>query len=223
MYNSPLPPKSELPTSGQLLKSTLVAAGVAATLLVTVVLPSEYNIDPTGAGTVLGLKQMGEIKSQLAEEAEADRQRDSRKPVQLNVPSAGQQSRTFTFGQLFASLFVTPAHAHDGKDQYDPQSGETSVKLAPGEGLEVKLEMHKGDVVEFDWTANGAVVNFNHHGEAEGESVVYEKGRAVQEKKGQFQALFDGEHGWWWRNRTGEVVTITLRTNGRYGNIKEYR
>ena len=72
--------------------------------------------------------------------------------------------------------------------------------------------MHKGDVVEFDWIANGAVVNFNHHGEAEGEPVVYEKGRAVAEKKGQFQALFDGEHGWWWRNRTGEDVTITLRT-----------
>lgn len=75
--------------------------------------------------------------------------------------------------------------------------------------------MHKGDVVEFDWTANGAVVNFNHHGEAEGASVVYEKG--------QFEAQFDGEHGWWWRNRTGEAVTITLRTNGRYGDIKEYR
>jgi hypothetical protein len=221
MYNSPVPPKSELPTSAQLLKSTLIAAGVAATLLVTVVLPSEYNIDPTGVGKDLGLKQMGEIKSQLAEEAETDRRRDLRTPVQLKSPSNGQQSSTF--GQFFAALFVTPAYAHDGQDQYDPQTKETSVQLAPGEGLEVKLEMHKGGVVEFDWTANGAVVNFNHHGEAEGESVVYEKGRAVAEKKGQFQALFDGEHGWWWRNRTGEDVTITLRTNGRYGNIKEYR
>jgi len=221
MYNSPVPPKTELPSSAQLLKSTLVAAGVAATLLVTVVLPSEYNIDPTGVGKVLGLKQMGEIKSQLAEEAEADRRRDQKKPVLLNKPSNGQQSGSI--GQFFASFFVTPAYAHDGKDQYDPQSSETAVKLAPGEGLEVKLEMHKGDVVEFNWTANGAVVNFNHHGEAQGESVVYEKGRSVAEKKGQFEALFDGEHGWWWRNRTGENVTITLRTNGRYGGIKEYR
>lgn len=221
MYNTPVPPKSELPTSAQLLKSTLVAAGVAATLLVTVVLPSEYDIDPTGVGKVLGLKQMGEIKSQLAEEAEADRQRDLKKPVQLNKPSIGQQSGTF--GQLFASIFVSPAYAHDGQDQYDPQTTETSVKLAPGEGLEVKLEMHKGDIVEFDWTANGAVVNFNHHGEAEGESVVYEKGRAVAEKKGRFEALFDGEHGWWWRNRTGDNVTIILNTKGRYGDIKEYR
>ncbi len=221
MYNIPVPPKSELPTSAQLLKSTLIAAGVAGTLLVTVVLPSEYNIDPTGVGQVLGLKQMGEIKSQLAEEAEADRRRDQRKPVRLNKPSTSQQSSSL--GQMFASLFISPAYAHDGQDQYDPQTTETSVKLAPGEGLEVKLEMHKGDVVEFDWTANGAVVNFNHHGEAEGESVVYEKGRAVAEKQGRFQALFDGEHGWWWRNRTGDNVTIILKTKGRYGDIKEYR
>jgi hypothetical protein len=150
MYNSPVPPKSELPTSAQLLKSTLIAAGVAATLLVTVVLPSEYNIDPTGVGKDLGLKQMGEIKSQLAEEAETDRRRDLRTPVQLKSPSNGQQSSTF--GQFFAALFVTPAYAHDGQDQYDPQTKETSVQLAPGEGLEVKLEMHKGGVVEFDWT-----------------------------------------------------------------------
>lgn len=221
MYNSPVPPKSELPSSTQLLKSTLVAAGVAATLLVTVVLPSEYNIDLTGAGKVLGLKQMGEIKTQLAEEAEADKLRSSKVPTTAKPTATGQQSSYL--GQFFASLIATPAYAHDGQDQYDQQSDETSVTLAPGEGMEVKLEMHKGDAVNFDWTANGAVVNFNHHGEAEGESVTYEEGRAAAEKKGQFQALFDGEHGWWWRNRTGENVTITLQTSGKYGDIKQYR
>jgi len=221
MYNSPVPQKSELPTSAQLLKSTLFAAGVAATLLVTVVLPSEYNIDPTGVGKVLGLKQMGEIKSQLAAEAEADKRQSSKTPVQLKSPSNGQQSSFL--GQFLSALISTPAYAHDSQDLYDPQTDETPVLLAPGEGLEVKLEMHKGDVVEFEWTANGALVNFNHHGEAEGESVTYEEGRAAAGKKGQFQALFDGEHGWWWRNRTGADVTITLRTSGRYGDIKEYR
>lgn len=44
----------------------------AAALLVSVVMPSEYAIDPTGVGCVLGLTQMGEIKKALAEEAAAD-------------------------------------------------------------------------------------------------------------------------------------------------------
>ena len=59
------------------LRSTLIAAGVAAALLVTVVLPAEYNIDPTGIGGALGLAEMGAIKVQLHEEAEADASRRS--------------------------------------------------------------------------------------------------------------------------------------------------
>lgn len=57
------------PSSGQLWRSTLIAALVAGTLLVTVVLPAEYGIDPTRVGRLLGLTQMGEIKVRLAREA----------------------------------------------------------------------------------------------------------------------------------------------------------
>jgi hypothetical protein len=55
MYNTDIPTRAELPTSAQLIRSTLIAAGIAAALLVTVVLPAEYGIDPTGAGRALGL------------------------------------------------------------------------------------------------------------------------------------------------------------------------
>src|SRR5437773_2443403 len=64
---------AELPTSRQLLRSTLIAVAAAAVLLVTVVLPAEYGIDPTGTGRLIGLTQMGDIKKQLVIEAEADR------------------------------------------------------------------------------------------------------------------------------------------------------
>ena len=74
MYNANKPNPEELPSSRQLIRSTIAALGVAIVLLVTVVLPAEYGIDPTRIGGVLGLTDMGEIKTQLAEEAEADRQ-----------------------------------------------------------------------------------------------------------------------------------------------------
>ncbi len=73
MYNTDLPNRAELPSSRQLLRSTIIAIVVAAVLLVTIVLPSEYGIDPTRIGRVLGLTQMGEIKMALAREAEQDR------------------------------------------------------------------------------------------------------------------------------------------------------
>lgn len=72
MYNSQTPMPAQLPSSRQLLRSTVIAAVSALVLLTTVVLPAEYGIDPTGIGRKLGLTDMGEIKTRLAAEAEAD-------------------------------------------------------------------------------------------------------------------------------------------------------
>ncbi len=75
MYNANKPVNSELPSTVQLLRSTVLALIAAVVILLTIVLPAEYALDPTGAGRLLGLLEMGEIKSQLAEEAAADRLR----------------------------------------------------------------------------------------------------------------------------------------------------
>lgn len=72
MYNSNMPTNEDLPSTGKLIKSTILAALGAGVLLVTVVMPSEYGIDPTGVGKILGLTDMGEIKQSLVMEAEAD-------------------------------------------------------------------------------------------------------------------------------------------------------
>jgi hypothetical protein len=48
------------PSRAALLRSTLAALVVAAVVLVTVVLPAEYDIDPLGTGRALGLVVLGE-------------------------------------------------------------------------------------------------------------------------------------------------------------------
>ena len=72
MYNSDSPIRAELPSSKQLFRSTVLALISAVVLLVAVVLPADYGIDPTGIGRILRLTEMGEIKKQLAAEAAAD-------------------------------------------------------------------------------------------------------------------------------------------------------
>lgn len=64
MAHSPLPTHS----ISTLIKATLSALVFAAVLLITVILPSEYNIDPTGVGQSLGLTQLAasEVKGQPA-------------------------------------------------------------------------------------------------------------------------------------------------------------
>lgn len=59
MYNSDIPTRAELPSSAQLLRSTAIAIVAAAGILVTIVLPAEYAIDPTGVGSMLKLTQIG--------------------------------------------------------------------------------------------------------------------------------------------------------------------
>ena len=66
------PELAELPSLARLRRATVVAAVGAVLILVAVVLPAEYGIDPSGAGPVLGLTEMGEIRRELQLEAEQD-------------------------------------------------------------------------------------------------------------------------------------------------------
>jgi hypothetical protein len=97
---------------------------------------------------------------------------------------------------------------------------EVSYTLAPGEGIEVKLAMQKGQTARFAWTANGAVLNYDTHGDGRGQKISYEQGRGMPEQAGTLTAAFTGNHGWFWRNRTEAPVTVTLRTAGDYADLK---
>lgn len=213
MYNTDLPTRAELPTSKQLVRSTIIAIVAAAAILVTVVLPAEYAIDPTGIGRALGLADMGEIKTQLAKEAEMDRIKGEQSNVQPTAPD----QRSSLIDRIFAGLLIKPAAAQTAPAG---RSDQMSVTLKPGEGAEIKLAMKKGAKVEYTWNAAGGVVNFDMHGDGGGQSTSYEKGRGEPEAKGVLEAAFDGNHGWFWRNRTKGEVTVTLRTNGSYADIK---
>ena len=209
MHNGNKPNLDELPTSAQLIKSTILAAVAAVVILVTIVLPSEYGIDPTGMGKAVGLAEMGEIKVQLAEEAEADRL--------LELQNSDVLEKQSSLGGGFFSFFVGAAHAQTSEAAW---TDEYSVTLTPGEGIEVKLVMEEGAEAEFLWVAENGVVNFDMHGDGGGENISYEKGRAVPGDEGVLSAAFTGNHGWFWRNRDGQDVTVTLYVRGDYSEMK---
>ncbi|WP_339081571.1 transmembrane anchor protein [Pseudomonas sp. TMP9] len=217
MFNTKLPTLNELPTSRQLLRSTVIAIGVAAALLTTVVMPSEYAIDPTGVGRVLGLTQMGELKITLAEEAAAD---TAVQPLMAPVAQASEPVQPVAQEQVAAAPVAEPAAAPEP----DQKSDEIIVTLKPGEGREIKLEMLNKATVSYKWTTNGAPVNHDTHGEPynapNGFYHSYSKARQVKGDKGEFTAIFDGTHGWFWRNRSDSDVTITLKTKGEYLSVK---
>lgn len=204
MYNTDMPTRAELPTTPQLLRSTAIAIAAAAVLLVTVVLPAEYAVDPTGVGKMLGLTQMGEIKQQLASEAEAEAK--TTQPPAL-VAEAVEPS-------------VAPAAA-SLEPATEAWRDVVTLTLAPDEAAEIKLTMKKGEVAPYEWTASPGHVNSDLHADgAGGLFTSYRKGRAETRDAGELTADFDGAHGWYWRNRSGVSVEVTLRTNGAYSEIK---
>lgn len=223
MYNANKPSVDELPTSAQLLRSTVIAIAAAAAILVTIVLPSEYGIDPAGAGRILGLTDMGEIKMQLAEEAEADRRMaaaaaeanqnvDAAEPVLKEQQGPTAQIATERTSETSIEAVSTTERG--------TRSDEITITLSPGQGTEVKLVMEAGAKARFEWTANGGLLNYDTHGDGGGQSISYEKGRGVPADEGMLKAAFDGNHGWFWRNRTEQDVTMILRTEGAYRELK---
>ncbi|WP_122073869.1 transmembrane anchor protein [Pseudophaeobacter sp. EL27] len=204
MFNSNKPSLEDLPTTAQLLKSTAIAAASAIVILTTIVLPSEYGIDPTGLGRMLGLTEMGEIKVQLEQEAEADRK--------IGIPEDDQSS---LLNDVFG-LVVGSAHAQEAEVWRD----EVTFTLAPGASAEWKLVMSQGQTAEYRMVVEGGRVNFDLHGHGSGQSVTYEKGRGSTGSGGTILADFAGEHGWFWRNRDKAAVTVKVQVRGEYVEFK---
>ena len=209
MFNVEKPSLDELPSSKQLIRSTVIAGAAAVAILVTVVLPAEYNIDPTGIGEALGLAEMGEIKSQLAEEAEADRQ------MRLDEQSS-------LLGGVLG-LFVGAAYAQEAAPAKGGEAwrDETTFTLKPGDSAEWKMVMEAGQTAEYQMLVEGGRVNFDLHGHGGGNSVTYEKGRGSTGAEGEVTADFAGEHGWFWRNRDSADITVTVQVRGEYAEFRD--
>ena len=203
MYNSDTPSQAELPSSNQLIKSTILAAIAAIVILFTVVLPAEYGIDPTGVGKLLRLTEMGQVKQQLAEEAAAD----AAGLLTTDIDNMTEQT-----------INTTPTDTTVADGQW---RDEIPFTLTPGEGIEIKMKMSEGDKANYSWAVTGGEVNFDTHGDALGKSISYEKGRGVASDEGVLEAAFTGNHGWFWRNRGQSDVQVVLRTSGEYSSIKK--
>ena len=201
LFNSKIPADVELPSTGKLIRSTIIAIVSAIVLLVTIVMPSEYGIDPTGVGDLLGLKKMGEIKVALEEEIAAEKPKDaviSDAKAEVAPDQAGTQSAT------------------------NGNSHEMKVILAPDQAAEIKLKMNKGRLASYTWWSDKGQVNFNVHGDSESLKIKYHpyyKG-SDKRREGSIEAAFNGYHGWFWRNRTKEQLVVTLQTQGDYLEIK---
>jgi hypothetical protein len=222
------PNAQDLPSTEQLIRSTIFAAVASLALLVTVVMPAEYGIDPTGLGNLMGLKKMGEIRVSLDKEVKEEEAKA--KASGSLAATKGGQSEVTTGATTGATETVTQPVSTASGETAQPAgadaaiaSDEMQVTLAPDEGIEVKLVMNEGSKVNYSWSTDGAKANFDVHADSEELGIDYHqygKG-SEQSDEGELEAAFNGSHGWFWRNRSGEPLVITLKTEGQYTDLKQ--
>jgi hypothetical protein len=169
---------------------------VAGLVLVAFVLPAEFAVDPLGIGAKTGLMQLGVTGQQV----EA-----------LTTTSAS--------GATGGQPIVVP-------QERAFQQETVEFRLAPAEGMEYKYRLDKGESLLYSWKAT-APVDYEFHAEPDGAprgyAQTYEKVPQRTQASGTLVAPFPGIHGWYWENKTGQEVTVTLTASGFYNMSHEFR
>lgn len=79
-----------------------------------------------------------------------------------------------------------------------------------------------GMALVFSWSADAPIRSDMHgepHNPKPNEFTTYWKEKQQQSGSGNFSAPFDGSHGWFWRNKTAQPVTVKVRVSGFYEKL----
>lgn len=187
------------PSLPRLAKTTAIALVAAGALLVTIVLPAEYAIDPVGTGRWLGLTQIASPPLT---------------PVEAVSPD----------GALLAPVQNGPVGEYPAEFKLDV----FEITLQPYEYVEYKYHLEQGATMLYSWRATAPLLQDFHGERASGakDGGPAEESFDKQDRRqatGSFAAPFSGIHGWYWENPGGDPVTIRMTSSGFYSGALEIR
>ena len=172
------------PSRKKLLIGSAAAIAVAAVALVVFVLPAEYGIDPTGAGSALGLTKLAEpglSEEQIRGNARTGVLTLSEQPLEIE-DAADRWQITL---RPYEAIELKYTLDQDGAIQFSWQGTGTlyyDMHSHPFEGGDTLTE-------------------------------TYSLGDAAR-MQGRYVAAFSGLHGWYWQNRSMSDVTLTVEAAG---------
>jgi hypothetical protein len=199
MNRNPEVPTVPPPSLRRLAKTTGVALVVAGVILLTIVLPAEYAIDPFGTGRWLGLTDIASPPVNAV---------DDMRPA----------------GAALKPIAKGPLGEYPGEFKLDVYE----ITLQPYEYVEYKYHLEHGATLLYSWRASAPLVQ-DLHGEREGGATdggpaeeSFDK-QDRREATGSLTAPFTGIHGWYWENPSGAPISIRLTSSGFYGSAIEIR
>ena len=101
-----------------------------------------------------------------------------------------------------------------------------TLELGPFEGMEYKYRLDTGDAFLYSWQSS-VPVHVEMHSQADlaplGYADSFELSDDISESHGSYTAPYPGIHGWYWENRTADVITVTITSVGFYQESQEFR
>ena len=193
-----------------LLKALASAMTLAAVIFVTIVLPAEFQSDPTGVGKLLGLTVLNEGASSTTTTSTTVTP-TSTSVTTSTTTSTGNSTGTSTSTSTSSSTSYAKAN--------ETQEDVTTVIVPAHRGVEYKFTMNQYAQINYEWTSEGVPLDFDFHGEPKGDTTGYFLSYTLataDEMKGAMTVPFDGVHGWYWKNNSDQPVVVTLKTSGDY-------
>jgi hypothetical protein len=212
--------KSSRPTlsNRQLLASVLLAliGGVLLTLLV--VLPAESGKDPSGFGAVSGLDQLSTTR-QVESRALGKPDQAGHSGLYVAIDPANISPVVDDFGDSIPALDGANLRVHD-----TPYKSETiEIDIDTHGQVEYKAIMSQGEVLLYEWVADGEVYYDFHAHQVEGNPEFwtrYSEGEGRKDQ-GSIVAPYQGQHGWFWMNTESRPITVRLTIAGYYDELIE--
>ncbi|MFK7780484.1 MAG: hypothetical protein QM490_05120 [Candidatus Gracilibacteria bacterium] len=172
----------------------------ALIILITIVLPAEYNVDITGFGKFTGLNKLAPNYQELQETIDTSETDLIEEDIEI----------------------MKPDNTNDiSVKSYEYNTLEKIITLPPKANKEIKFKMYKDSEMTFSWESSETVY-FDQHGEpttSEGKKFLPYKtvkdGKQKQDN-GIIIAEFTGTHGWYWRNLSNKSATIKLSLSGNF-------
>lgn len=100
---------------------------------------------------------------------------------------------------------------------------DTITVVIPARGdKEYKLQLLKSATFYYAWKTDREELFFDFHGEPKGDTTGYFKSfekDTLSQSSGSLTSIFEGPHGWYWKNTNDFPVIITLQVRGEYQRL----
>jgi len=194
----------------QLIKYLIISILIGGIILLTAILPAEYNIDPLGTGELFGFSRL--YTAPAAEEIGVQNAPLKFKKLTIEESGSGPDVPV-------PDVVNSPAPV----EQYSMREDKNITVVVPaGKGIEYKFKMLKYGSTKYEWYTDGSILYSDMHGElllaTPPEDEFFESYAEAYSNNmtGTLLAPFEGIHGWYFRNKNKEDVTVNIKLKGQY-------